>query len=160
MCSFLGLTKSDMLYSIADMKATTALSELEQAIHAIQQDLLAVGPMHPGSVSRQYQVCGRPGCRCMREKDPQRHGPYHKLSYVRRGRPVCRFVRAECVAEVTARVAAYRTFRRLVDRWIELSVQRGVVEFFDSVPAGKLVRAPSQRLRRGSRAKNTRSPVT
>ena len=127
-----------MLYSIADMNATQSVVKLEQKIAAVRRQLLALGPLHPGSVSRQYQVCGRPGCRCMHPKRPQRHGPYRKLAYVRRGRPVCRFVRADCVAEVARRLAAYKTFRRLIDQWIELSVQRGVVEFF-SKPSAKTV---------------------
>lgn len=73
----------------------------------------------------------------MREKDPQRHGPYFKLAYVRRGHQVCRFVRADCVEQVTQRVAMYKTFRSLIDRWIDLSIQRGVEDFFTSGPAQK-----------------------
>lgn len=62
--------------------------------------------------------------------NPQRHGPYHKLAYVHRGHPVCRFVRSECVADLTNRLAAYKSFRALVDRWIELSIQQGTSDFF------------------------------
>jgi hypothetical protein len=61
---------------------------------------------------------------------PQRHGPYHKLAYVHRGHPVCRFVRPDCLAELRRRLAAYKRFRQLIDRWIELSIQRAQVEFF------------------------------
>jgi hypothetical protein len=119
-----------MLYIISDMKPTPSLVSLESEIAAVRQTLLALGPMHPGSVSRQYQVCGRPGCRCLHPQHPQRHGPYYKLAYVHRGRPVCRFVRADCATEVKKRLAVYKTFRRLIDRWIELSIRRGQTEFF------------------------------
>ena len=78
----------------------------------------------------QYQVCGHTGCRCMDPEHPRRHGPYHKLAYVHRGKPVCRFVRADCVAEFKPRLAAYKTFRKLIDRWIELSIQQARIEFF------------------------------
>lgn len=88
--------------------------------------------MHPGSVSRQYQVCGKPGCKCMDADNPAKHGPYHKLAYVHRGRPVCRFVRAECVEGLTARLAAYKEFRSLMDRWVELSIRQGGDDFFPS----------------------------
>jgi hypothetical protein len=108
-----------------------SIRELERQIDEIRQALLTLGPMHPGSVSRQYQVCGRPGCRCMHPQQPQRHGPYHKLAYVYRGKPVCRFVRADCVAEILSRLTTYKKFRTLLDRWIELSILRGQVEFFD-----------------------------
>jgi len=97
--------------------------------------------MHPGSVSRQYQVCGNPACRCMHPKHPQRHGPYCKLAYVHRGKPVCRFVRADCAQAVKQRLAAYKRFRSLIDQWIELSIKQGVIQFFSSVgkkPLGRL----------------------
>ncbi len=112
------------------MNTNTPLERLERKITAIKQKLLALEPMHPGSVSRQYQVCGNPACKCMHPKKPRKHGPYRKLSYVYRGKPVCRFVRAACVDAMNERLAAYKKFRSLMDQWIELSIQRGMIEFF------------------------------
>jgi len=126
-----------MLYIIADMNTTKSVVGLERKIEAVRQALSALAPMHPGSVSRQYQVCGRPGCRCMHPEHPQRHGPYHKLAYVHRGKPVCRFVRADCVEELLKRLAAYKRFRTLADRWIELCILRGQAEFFGQPTATK-----------------------
>lgn len=121
-----------MIYIIAIMKTTPMPRRLESEIARIRTRLLALGPMHPGSVSRQYQVCGRPGCRCMDARNPRRHGPYRKLAYVHRGKPVCRFVRADCAREVEAQVAAYKGFRSLVDRWVELSIEVGKARFFNA----------------------------
>ena len=112
------------------MNTNTPIEELESEIAAIKQKLLKLGPMHPGSVSRQYQVCGNPACKCMHPKKPQKHGPYHKLSYVYRGKPVCRFIRAACVDAMNERMAIYKEFRSLMDQWIELSIQRGMIDFF------------------------------
>lgn len=131
-----------MLYIIADMNTTPKRDGLERKIEAIQQALLALGPMHPGSISRQYQVCGRAGCRCMDPEQPRRHGPYHKLAYVHRGKPVCRFVRGDCVTDLTRRLAAYKTFRKLVDQWIELSIRQGHIEFFSRPTNPKRKGAP------------------
>lgn len=122
-----------MIYSIAVMNTNHSLDRLEREIDAVKQQLHALGPMHPGSVSRQYQVCGNPACRCMDPKRPRRHGPYYKLAYVHRGKPVCRFVRADCVQAVKARLATYKRFRALLDQWIELSVRIGVLTFFSPV---------------------------
>ena len=90
--------------------------------------------MHPGSISLQYQVCGRPGCKCQHSSDPQRHGPYCKLFYVHRGKKVCRFVRADCVEQLKDRLETYKAFRLLIDRWIELSIQKARFEFFPDKP--------------------------
>ena len=114
------------------MNTNRSLEGLERQIVTIQEKLRALGPMHPGSVSRQYQVCGNPACRCLHPKMPQKHGPYYKLAYVHRGKPVCRFVRADCVEEVKKRLRVYKTFRTLMDRWIALSIQRGITEFFST----------------------------
>jgi hypothetical protein len=69
----------------------------------------------------------------MDPKRPQRHGPYYKLAYVHRGKPVCRFVRADCVKEVKGRLAIYKKFRSLIDKWVELSIGQGVIQFFSPV---------------------------
>lgn len=124
-----------MLYTIAVMNTKASLDRLGREIDTIKQHLLALGPMHPGSVSRQYQVCGNPACRCMRPQRPQRHGPYYKLAYVHRGKPVCRFVRADCVQAVKDRLIAYKQFRTLMDKWIALSIRQCVIQFFS--PVGK-----------------------
>lgn len=80
----------------------------------------------------------------MDPENPQRHGPYHKLAYVHRGKPVCRFVRADCTAEVQKRLATYKTFRKLTDRWIELSILQGQTEFFSRPTAAKDKKVPGR----------------
>jgi len=112
------------------MNTNASIEGLEREIATIKQKLLELGPMHPGSVSQQFQVCGNPSCKCMKPEKPEKHGPYYKLAYVYRGKPVCRFVRAACVDDVKIRLAVYKQFRSLMDRWVKLSIQRGVIDFF------------------------------
>jgi len=133
---------------------TTSIAPLEEEIVQIQKELQALGPMHPGSISCQYQVCGRVGCRCGDPQHPQRHGPYHKLAYVYRGKPVCRFVRAGTETLLKERLLIYKRFRQLVDRWIALSIQRGVIEFFPktSQPSKPKAQPKTTRPRRHSRS--------
>ena len=114
------------------MKTKTSLKKMQQEIESIQKQLLELGPMHPGSISLQYQVCGRPGCRCAHPTKPKRHGPYHKLFFVHRGKKACRFVRQDSVEVLNSRLAAYKQFRKLVDRWIELSILIGQIDFFSA----------------------------
>jgi hypothetical protein len=118
---------------IAIMK-TISISQIETEIRNIQAELLTLGPMHPGSISKQYQVCGRAGCKCMDPKKTQKHGPYSKLDYVHRGKKTCRFVRAGTENELAERTTTYKRFRQLIDRWTELSIHRGMIDFF---PAAK-----------------------
>lgn len=106
------------------MKKSLTVQEIDEQILHLKNQLMALGPLHPGSLSRQYQVCGRRGCKCVDPLKPQPHGPYSKLTYVYHGKFTCRFVRAGTVQEVTALLATFKAFRKLTDQWVALSIQR------------------------------------
>lgn len=106
------------------MPTPLTVQDLDEQILQLKEQLLALGPVHPGSLSQQYHVCGKPGCQCGDPQKPRPHGPYAKLTYVHHGKYTCRFVRAESIREVTALLAGFKTFRRLTDRWVTLSIQR------------------------------------
>ena len=125
------------------MKTSNRTKRWEQEIETIRQELLRLGPMHPGSISQQYHACGNPACRCHHPTEPRKHGPYNKLTYVHRGKPVCRFVQTPHVEELKTRLATYKTFRTLIDKWVALSIRRGKAEFFPS--SDKPPRKPSPR---------------
>jgi len=103
---------------------------LETKIARIKQELRSIGPMRPGSLSKQYSVCGKPGCRCVDPSRPRKHGPYYQLSYVHRGKSTTQFVRPAFLSEVKTQLANYKRFRRLVDQWVHVSLElsRGRLE--------------------------------
>lgn len=109
---------------VSDMKAQIRLQQLEQQIAQIKRKLMVIGPLHPGSLSQQYNVCGKPGCRCKARPKPQRHGPYFKISYVFQGRFSSRFVSPEDVKAVRTELANYKQLRKLTQAWVGLSLQR------------------------------------
>ena len=118
---------------ISDMKTPTThptrtIPQLERQIERLERQLVKLGPMHPGSLSEQYNVCGKPGCRCKDAKDPQKHGPYYQLSFTWRGKGQTRFVRAERLAEVRQKIANYKQFRELSDEWVDLAVEMEQLE--------------------------------
>jgi hypothetical protein len=116
------------------MKTIKTVQTLDQKIAEIKNRLLALGPMHPGSISQQYHVCQQPGCRCMAPQNPQRHGPYSKLSYVYHGKATCRFVRPQWVEALSTQLEVYKSFRSLMDQWVALSIQRAQLSFFQPAP--------------------------
>lgn len=89
----------------------------------IKTQLQKHGPMRPGSLSRQYNVCGTVGCRCKDSKHPRRHGPYYQLNYVYRGKKTSQFIRREILGQVRTELANYKQFRRLTERWIGLALK-------------------------------------
>jgi hypothetical protein len=105
------------------MKTTQTVETLEAQIAQIKVQLQEHGAMRPGSLSRQYNVCGKSGCRCKDPKHPRRHGPYYQLNYVYRGEKTSQFIRREILRQVRTELANYKQFRRLTDRWIGLALQ-------------------------------------
>jgi len=113
------LTLSDITVMISVMNPTQIARKIEQ----LKQQLAELGPIHPGSMSEQYNVCGKSDCRCKDPKDPQKHGPYYHLSFTWRGKSRTLFVRAERLAEMREKLANYKRFRELTDEWVDLVVE-------------------------------------
>jgi hypothetical protein len=111
------------MYMVSDMKTNIRVQQIERQIAQIKSQLLALGPLHPGSLSQQYNVCGKSGCRCKARPKPQRHGPYYKVSYVFRGRFTSRFVAREQVKIVRAQLANYKRLRKLTEAWVEMALR-------------------------------------
>ncbi len=105
------------------MKTTQTVTKLEAQIARIKAQLQKHGAMRPGSLSRQYNVCGKPGCRCKDPQRPRRHGPYYQLNYVYRGKKTSQFIRREILRQVRTELANYKQFRRLTEQWIGLALQ-------------------------------------
>lgn len=108
---------------LSEMSATSSIQDLEQRIQQIKAELTALGEMRPGSLSKQYNVCGKPNCRCKDPKNPQRHGPYYQLSWVRRGKSTTQFMRPPLLPQVRAQIATYNKFRKLTDEWVNLALR-------------------------------------
>ena len=113
---------SDSIIMLADMKTNISVQNLEARIAQLKTQLQAQGPMRPGSLSRQYNVCGKPGCCCKDPKHPRRHGPYYQLNYVYRGKKTSKFIRKEILNQVRTELANYKKFRRLTEQWIGLAL--------------------------------------
>ena len=114
---------SDTSIMVSDMKAKTRVQQIEQQIVLIKTKLMGLGPLHPGSLSQQYNVCGKPGCRCKARPKPRRHGPYYKVSYVFRGQFSSRFVPRREVKAVRTELANYKRLRKLTETWVGLALR-------------------------------------
>lgn len=105
------------------MNATSSIQNLEARIQRIKTQLASLKDMRPGSLSRQYNVCGKAGCRCKDPQNPQRHGPYYQLSWVHRGQSTTQFIRRPFLPQVRAQIATYNRFRKLTDQWVNLALR-------------------------------------
>ena len=87
------------------------LRRIEKRIEKIKDALAKLGPMRPGSLTRQY-------------KDPKTNsGPYWQISYTRAMRSRSDYVRSDRVAEVRKEIAEYQRFKKLTNEWIDLGIE-------------------------------------
>jgi len=88
----------------------------------LREKLLKLGPILPGSISEQWNVCGTPGCKCKDPIKPQKHGPYYQLSFSVGGRSSSLFIRKEDISDARQRVRRYQEFKRLTTALIQANV--------------------------------------
>ena len=102
------------------------IQQIEQRIEQIKRALLEIGPMRPGSLTRQY-------------KDPQHHtGAYWQISYTRQMKSRTEYVRKEYVKEVRRQTVTHKRFKRLVDQWIDLSIEHSRLTMRIAEPKDRL----------------------
>jgi len=85
----------------------------DKSVAEVKEELEALGPVLPGSISKQWNVCGKPGCRCKDPDRPQRHGPYYQLSFTVGGRSSTLFLKPEEVAMARQCLRRFRRFKEL-----------------------------------------------
>ncbi len=87
------------------------IEQIERRIARIKKELQTMGPMRPGSLTRQY-------------RDPENSaGAYWQISYTRRMKSRTEYVRPEWVTEVRKQIATHKRFKRLIDQWGNLGIE-------------------------------------
>jgi len=88
------------------------LDILEINISKIKNDILNLGNLRPGSVSK--QIAGGPA------KKPRE---YWQISYTHKMRSRTEYIRDEFVAQIKAETNEYKKFKKLVEKLIKFSIQ-------------------------------------
>jgi hypothetical protein len=87
------------------------LAAIEKRIDAIKQELLNIGEMRPGSLTRQY-------------KDPDsRAGPYYQLSYTHQMKSRTDYVSRGALPELRIQIRNYKRFKSLTTQWVALGIE-------------------------------------
>ena len=87
------------------------IQQIEWRIDRIKEALHEIGPMRPGSLTRQY-------------RDPENStGAYWQISYTRQMKSRTQYVRREWVATIRKQIAMHKRFKRLIDQWLDLSIE-------------------------------------
>ncbi len=104
------------------------LKSIEKNIITIKNKINGIGELRPGSLSKQYNVCGKQNCKCKDPKNPQRHGPYYQISYSRKGKSSSVFVREEFLSEAKTQLSNYKQLMELVSTWVDLGIEHSNIK--------------------------------
>lgn len=92
------------------------LKQVEREIEKIKRELNRIGRMRPGSLTVQY-------------RDPEKKiGPFHQISYTHHGKSRTEYVRPPFLKDIRAQINQYKKFRSLIERWVDLSIERSKLE--------------------------------
>ena len=87
------------------------IRQIEQRIDRIKEGLRKIGPMRPGSLTRQY-------------RDPENGtGAFWQISYTGQMKSRTEYVRKEWVAEIRKQIANHKRFKELIEQWTDLSIE-------------------------------------
>ena len=78
----------------------------------------------PGKITKQYNVCKTPNCKCKREKNPIKHGPYYYLSFTFNGKGRTLSIPEDMIEEISKRNNNYKKFKELINDIVELSIEK------------------------------------
>ena len=92
-------------------------------INDLKCEIGKIGRITVGSISKQHNVCGTPGCKCKDKMNPQKHGPYFYLRSKYGKKNSTQFIRKQFVPTIEKQIAEYRKFKKMVDLWIKLSIK-------------------------------------
>ena len=93
---------------------TKQIATLENKIKHIKNELQGIGKMRPGSLTKQFHKRG------------DKKWPYWQVSFMHKGKSKTNYVRDEYVQIIKAEIAEYKKFKRLMEKWVALSIALSV----------------------------------
>ena len=80
-------------------------------IERVKRQLNELGPMRPGTVSRQFR------------KPREKQQPFYQISYTHKMKSRTDYLRKEHLQNIRKETANFRRFRKLIEQWVDLSLQ-------------------------------------
>lgn len=92
-------------------------------VEKIKDQINNLGPFISGTISEQWNVCGKAQCACKDPKKPKKHGPYLKLGFSVQGKQSTMFIKKEDLSEVQKRIQRYQEFKQLCFDLLKANVE-------------------------------------
>ena len=89
----------------------TEIENIVKRIDAIKYEILHLGNLRPGSVTKQYG-------------DPKnKKQPFHQINYTFKGKFKTDYVKKTFVGEMEKQTLEYKKFKELIAEWMELGIK-------------------------------------
>ena len=88
----------------------------------IKKEISKLGLMLPGKISKQWHQCLKNGCKCMDKKNPQKHGPYNKLSFSFGGKNSTINIKDKDLKKAEKCIKNYKRFQELNKKLVFASI--------------------------------------
>jgi hypothetical protein len=87
------------------------LLRIENRIQTIKSRLQDIGPMRPGSLTKQYR------------NRKEGTGAFFQISYTYKMKSRTEYVRPQFVEQLRQQIRNYKTFKKLIEEWVALGIQ-------------------------------------
>jgi len=92
------------------------LMRIGQQIEEIKRELMGIGEMRPGSLTKQYRDAEK------------KKWEFYQLSYTHKMKSKTNYVRAHHVAEIKEQIKVYKKFKKLAEKWIALAIEHSKIK--------------------------------
>jgi len=96
--------------------AGAKLLKIERQIEEIKKELMGIGEMRPGSLTKQYRDA------------TEKKWEFYQISYTHKMKSKTNYVRAYHVADVKEQIKTYKRFKKLVEKWIALAIEHSKIK--------------------------------
>ena len=76
-------------------------------------ELLQLKPFLPGTLTKQYRICGKSNCKCIDKKEPKKH-PFFQLSYMLENKRSSIYISKSEVDQAEEMTETYRKLRKII----------------------------------------------
>ncbi len=95
------------------------------------EEVINLGAVLPGSVSKVYNVCGKKHCKCKDPESPEKHGPYNLLSFTIGKKSSSKFIKDKELNSVLSMQKSYQRLKRICQElplaYLDLIKKEGVI---------------------------------
>jgi len=90
--------------------ANSSLKRIVHQIERIKEELLLIGEMRPGSLTKQYR------------QPKEKKGGFYQISYTYKMKSKTEYVRPQHLDDLKRQVETYQKFKGLIEEWIDLAI--------------------------------------